>query len=186
LSGVLIEPTRKNTFIFDGTLRDKCIPDGFKNERCLFDTGASYCHMPFKMWKRLGFARHILTAKTELFKGIGVTLPFLEGLIFNDVPCEHVISTIGDGSNIPAFEFVLDCLEFRTVKYPNVVIRVIDSSDNIFLVGNNVLSMSKFTWTPDLSGDTNGAFYLEFDKDHERLYRDYNDRQDKFMFLSDL
>jgi hypothetical protein len=135
------------------------------------------------MWKDLGFAQYLLTEKAELFKHIGVALPSLDELTLNDVPCEHVISTIGDGSNIPAFEFVLDWLEFKTVKYPNVVIRVIDSSDSLFLMGNNVLSMSKFTWTPDLSGSANGAFYLEFDQNCERLYKDYNERQDKFMFL---
>ena len=179
----MLEPEYKNTFIFVGTLRDKCIADGFDSKLCLFDTGASYCHMSFSMWKDLGFADYVLAAKAELFKQIGVTLPSLDGLTFNDVPCEHVISTTGDGSNIPAFEFVLDWLEFKTVKYQNVVVRVIDSSDNLFLVGNNVLSPSKFTWTPDLSGNTKGAFYLEFDKNHGQLYWSYNDRQDKFMFL---
>jgi hypothetical protein len=166
-------------------LRDKCIPGGFESERCLFDTGASFCHMPFGMWKDLGFAQYVLAAKDELFKGIAVALPYLDGLTFDNIPCEHVSSTTGDGTKIPAFEFVLDWLEFRTVKYQNVVVRVIDSSDNIFLVGNNVLKPSKFTWTPDLTGNANDTFYLEFDKNHERVYKDYNDRQDKFMFLSD-
>jgi hypothetical protein len=141
--------------------------------------------MSFKLWKGLGFAHYVLAAKAELFKGIGVALPSVSGLTFDNIPCEHVNSTTGDGSKIPAFEFVLDWLEFKTVKYQNVVIRVIDSSDNLFLVGNNILKPSKFAWTPDLSGNANDAFYLEFNKNHEQLYKDYNDRQDKFMFLSD-
>jgi hypothetical protein len=190
MSGVLLKPAMDNSYIFKGVLRDRCIYGGFKEECCLFDTGAAYCHMSLHMWKDLGFAEYMLRTKTELFQGIGVELPGVDGLTLgngldkkSNIPCEFVYSTVGDGRQIPAFEFVLDWLEFRDVKYPDVTVRVIESTDKFFIVGRNVLMPGTFTWTPDSPGETDGKFYLEFGSNHLQAYKTLNDKQSKFLYL---
>jgi hypothetical protein len=185
VSGVYLKPKIKNTFIFDVTLRDICVSGGFKTEYCMFDTGATYCHMPFNMWKRLGFADYLLKNKSDLFSKIGIKLPTTEQLAFDMVPCEFGYSSLGDGRQVSTFSFKLDFLEFKSIKYPDVTVKVFDANSHYFIIGNNVLMSSIFSWTPDIAENTEGQFYLQFDTAHFSLYKKFNSLQDKFTFLGD-
>jgi hypothetical protein len=112
-------------------------------------------------------------------------LPTAEQLTFDMIPCEFGYSSLGDGKQVANFSFRLDWLEFKALKYPDVTVKVFDASSYYFIVGNNVLISSVFSWNPDITENTEGKFYLQFDPNHFSLYKRFNGLQNKFTLLND-
>jgi hypothetical protein len=73
--------------------------------RCLFDTGATFCHMTYKLWKQLGLNQILfdeLSATTEFFKHIK-SIKTANDFTFSNLPLTQTTSSIGDGGNRPTY-----------------------------------------------------------------------------------
>lgn len=146
----------------------------------LLDTGAAICHMTYPLWLNMGLHEECWNRNPELCKLMGIASP--NDMVFEKLPLVSVISILGDGSKIKAYEFRLDELELgreslgfnHKINFENITVRVINRKDSDFIVGWNVLKYLEPTYKPSLY---QSIYQLELTEDGRKLLE--QDRQNK-------
>jgi len=110
----------------------------------LLDTGAGVCHMTFGLWKRLGLDKACFESNQSLMKQMGFKSK--EDFTFENLPLERATTKLGDENEIITYLSRVDTLILgkekvgsKPIRLNNITVKVMDSIEDNFIVGMNVL-----------------------------------------------
>jgi hypothetical protein len=160
----------------------------------LLDTGAVICHMTYGLWLDMGLDEvcfNELRDTTEFFQHTSFRSP--KDMTFEKLPLAEKVSELGNNFKVKVYEFRLDRLNIGIpqnnsdyIMFENITVRLIDSPQQEFIVGWNVLKYLDIDYKPSINQSVckltlteAGKALLHADRQNKR----YNYMNNRFNYL---